>query len=93
MALTLKPIITEKTVRLAESQNAYTFEVPVRFNKISAAKELKKVFNVDAVKVNALVRPGKKVSFGRKRVQGQRSAKKVMVFTLAAGQKIEMFAQ
>ena len=48
-----RPIITEKSVKLAET-NKYTFEVDKTANKIEIAKAIETIFNVKVVGVNTI---------------------------------------
>lgn len=89
--LIVKPVITEKTLRMAEVDNTYAFEVNVKANKTAAAQEIEKAFSVNVESVRTLVRPGKVVFFGRR--PGIRSDKKIMYFTLKSGEKIDLFTR
>ena len=88
-AIIIRPIITEHSYDLME-RNCYTFEVAKDANKIEIAKAIEKIFGVKVVKVHTL-----NVKAKPKRVRYQlgytRTWKKAMV-TLAAGDKIELFA-
>ncbi len=86
------PIITEKTVNLAQNFNRYTFEVTKAANKVSAAKELEQIFGVKVVSVSTKNRLGKIKRFGKTRRQETRlTDRKIMVFRLQEGNKIEAF--
>lgn len=92
MAQVQKPIITEKTVALAQNLNKYTFQVSLDANKTAAAKEIEQMFNVTVESVSSNTRLGKEYGYGKYRQQrAYKPAKKVMVFTLKAGDKIEYF--
>jgi len=84
-----RPIITEKAVELANTQNQYTFEVDMRANKRMIAEAVEEVFDVDVVKVRTMIMPGKTRRWGR-RVSKTRSWKKAIV-TLAPGNTIEIY--
>lgn len=86
------PIITEKTVALAEQFNQYTFEVAVNANKLAAAAELAEAFKVKVVGVRVNNRLGKSYAHGKyRRVTALKSAKKIMVFQLKSGDSIDLF--
>lgn len=88
MKLTLKqPHITEKSVDLSK-YGKYVFIVPRGISKAEIAKELKKKFSVDAVKVNVISIPGKKKRYGRavKQMTGTRKA----IVTLKEGQSLDL---
>jgi len=52
-------IVTEKTVRLQEKNNQYTFKVALRANKIDIRRAVETMFNVRVVSVNVMRMPGK----------------------------------
>lgn len=85
-----RPIITEKSMLLVETQDTYTFSVDKRANKVQIARAIEELFNVKVVRVNKLTANRKK-----KRV-GQHSGFKPIVtkamVKLAKGDKIEIFA-
>ena len=90
----IKPVITEKTIALAENLNQYTFEVSPLANKTEAAKDLSKQFKVTVKAVKVLNRLGQTYRVGRDgRHFGKRQDRKVMVFKLKAGDTIDFFKQ
>ncbi|MFA5184358.1 MAG: 50S ribosomal protein L23 [Patescibacteria group bacterium] len=84
----LKPVITEKATRQVE-KNKYSFLVAASANKISVAKAVRALYGVKPLDVNILNRRGKKVARGR--IQGQRSATKIALVTLAKGETIKIY--
>lgn len=90
-ALILKPVVTEKSLKLAEEMNQYTFLVSPEANKLSVADKVAETWKVTVEKVKIINLPGKRVRFGRRRTQGQRSGKKKAVITLKPGDKIDLF--
>ena len=86
----LKPLVTEKTFAL-EATGVYVFEVNMEATKASVAKELKRLFNVDATDVNVSILPGKpkRVIGTRKMIKTEKRKKAVV--KLKEGQKIELF--
>ena len=84
MKVLIKPIISEKTVKLAEELNQYTFEVFRNVSKITVAEAIEKKFSVKVLKVRT-------VSFGKKRQTGKRSDVKKAVVTLKEGDSIDIF--
>lgn len=50
----LRPVTSEKAVRLMESQNTLTFIVDINARKQKIKKEVQDLFNVKVVKVNTL---------------------------------------
>lgn len=92
--LIIKPVITEKTIALAKNSNQYTFDVAAAANKAAAAKELAELFKVKVTGVKAHNRLGKMTSFGRgRRGETKKTDRKIMVFKLKDGDKIEAFTQ
>lgn len=91
----IKPLITEKTTRLAEdpSLNKYTFQVVRSANKIEIKKAVEEQFGVTVLAVNTLIRPGKnksRIVKGRM-TKGRTSAIKKAIVTVAEGDIIEDF--
>ncbi|MCC7289303.1 50S ribosomal protein L23 [bacterium] len=86
--LTLKPVVTEKSVHAASAQ-VYTFEVPTDANKIEIRRALKEHFKVDAIAIRTVVSKGKVKRF--KGVTGRRTDSKKAFVTLKKGQKIAIF--
>lgn len=56
----LKPINSEKAVRLIELNNTLVFEVDRRLNKNKIKEYIEKSFNVKVDNVNSLIRNNKK---------------------------------
>lgn len=85
----IEPIITEKSVILAEN-GKYTFKVDKKATKNEIKKAIKKLFNVDVIDVNIIKTKPKKVM--RHRVEGVKSGYKKAIVTLKKGQKIDIFS-
>ena len=84
----VKPLITEKTMKLMEQHNTMTFVVAKGTNKIQIRQAIKKLFNVDAVSINTVnVRPKKK-RVGK--YSGFVSGYKKAVVKIAEGQDIDL---
>lgn len=85
-------IITEKTVRLQEKHNQYTFKVALHANKIEIRHAVEAMFKVHVVSVNVMRMPGKERMIRRKgaapRPVAAREWKKAIV-TLAQGDSID----
>lgn len=84
-----RPIITEKAIDLADFENKYTFEVEFDANKPLIRDAVQQAFDVDVLKVNTMIVPGKPRRWGR--LMNYTSAWKKAVVTLAPGQSIELF--
>lgn len=59
----MKPIVTEKAVRMIESQNVITFEVELKKNKPEIKKQVEEFFNVKVEKVRIVVKGNKKIAY------------------------------
>ncbi len=85
-------IITEKTVKLQEKHNQYTFKVALEANKIDVRRAVETIFKVKVVSVNIMRMPGKKRMIRRRgsapRPLEPREWKKAIV-TLAEGESID----
>ena len=85
-------IVTEKTVRLQEKNNQYTFKVALQANKIDIRRAVETMFNVRVVSVNVMRMPGKARMIRRRgsapRPVEAREWKKAIV-TLAPGDSID----
>lgn len=84
----LKPIVTEKTARLSDS-NTMVFRVPRSASRIQVAQAIKELYGVRPVRVNILNVRGKNVHFGRTRGV-QQDVKKAMV-KLPEGTRLDIF--
>lgn len=85
----LRPVVSEKTYRLAES-GQYTFEVAATANKIEVRHAIEDQFHVRVLAVNTLWVRGKKRRLGRLPEGRTRSWKKAVV-KLAPGDTIQIF--
>jgi large subunit ribosomal protein L23 len=85
----IKPWLTEKTTRLREKQNKYTFIVDKTADKIQIAKAVKAMFDVNPIKVNVVNCHGKLKKVRYK--YGFTSSFKKCIVTLKKGEKIGIF--
>ena len=83
---------TEKTVRLQEKYNQYTFKVALNANKIDVRRAVETIFKVRVVSVTTMRMPGKQRMIRRRgsapRPVAAREWKKAIV-TLAPGESID----
>jgi large subunit ribosomal protein L23 len=89
-SIVLKPIVTEKSYG-ASNTNVYTFKVNMKATKYSIAKEMKRMYGVDAVDVNTSVTPGKKRRIVGTRMTVKTGRWKKAIIKIKEGQKIELF--
>ena len=61
----LKPITTEKAVKMLDLDNMLLFEVNRKFKKEEIKKEVEETFNVKVVKIRTLIRQNKKFAYVR----------------------------
>ncbi len=59
----IKPITTEKAIRLIEAENTLIFEVDRRDSKAKIKKQLEETFNVKVNSINTLIRLNKKIAY------------------------------
>ena len=85
----LRPLITEKTLRMAERENAYTFQVKLNANKIQIRTAIESLFPVKVVSVRTGTTVGKSRRLGR--VMGATSTWKKAVVRLRDGDPIEFY--
>jgi large subunit ribosomal protein L23 len=84
----LKPVISEKSYRLADD-GKYTFLVAPSANKTQIRQAVEEIFHVNVTGVNTINRPGKRrrTRFG----WGTRVNTKRAIVSLAAGERIDVF--
>ncbi|MBB5183533.1 50S ribosomal protein L23 [Catenisphaera adipataccumulans] len=85
----IRPIITERTMKIMADDNKYTFEVRKDTNKVEVAKAIESIFNVKVVKVN--ISNLKSVNIRRGRYMGKTKAVKKAIVKLAEGDSIALF--
>ena len=86
-----RPIITEKSTKLAEEEFQFVFEVDPRANKHEIREAVELIWpKVDVVKVRVLNMPAKRAKRWRKLIVRKKGWKKAIV-TLLPGQRLEMF--
>jgi large subunit ribosomal protein L23 len=85
-----RPIVTEKTVDVVDTQNKYVFEVDMRANKFLIKDAVQTAFDVTVEDVNISVMPVKTGRRGR-RVAVRKSKWKKAIVTLVPGDRIQLF--
>ncbi|OGD63824.1 50S ribosomal protein L23 [Candidatus Beckwithbacteria bacterium RBG_13_42_9] len=85
-----RPIITEKSMRLA-SQQRYTFEVLKEANKNQIAQAVEDHFNVNVLSVKVTKVPGKTKRFGKLRLKQLVGESKKAIVQTKPDQKIDLF--
>lgn len=89
----IKPVVTEKSTKLADKRNTYAFVVDRGANKIEIRNAVEAMFNVNVESVNTMVVPGKPKARTTKTaiVRGTKSAYKKAYVTLTPGETIDLF--
>jgi large subunit ribosomal protein L23 len=87
----IKPLITEKSTKLADKRDTYCFVVNKDANKLEIGTAVEKMFNVSVERVNTAVLPGKPKSRSSKTaiVRGTKPSYKKAFVTLTPGEKID----
>ena len=80
-----KPVLTEKTMKLMQEENKYTFDVALSSNK-TEIKQAVKVTSVNTINVRAKT---KRVG----RYVGKTARRKKAIVTLAEGNSINLFGE
>lgn len=82
------PLITEKATDLAQI-NKYVFAVPVNVNKNEISKTIANIYGVKPLRVNVILKRGKKVRYGRR--YGKTKDFKKAIVTLSPEDRIEVY--
>jgi large subunit ribosomal protein L23 len=85
----VRPLITEKTMKLQEADNKVTFEVARGSNKTQVKIAVEEIFNVKVEKVNIVNCRPKAKRVGK--YAGTTSAVRKAIVKLAEGHKINLF--
>lgn len=87
-----RPLVTEKTNQQVYGLNQYSFEVSKDATRSLVRDAVAKLFNVEVVRVNIIVTPGKtKRNLRNRRMGVKKPVTKKAIVTLAEGQKIPFF--
>lgn len=86
-----RPIITEKTLFLVSTTNAYTFEVQPQATKTQVVKAVEELFGVKVTGVSTVMRGRSMRRTGKRRTNTLVPRKKKAIVTLAKGQTIALF--
>lgn len=84
----IRPLMTEKSMRLKEAHNTVTFQVRPDANKVEIRAAVESVFNVKVSDVRTANFHGKLKRMGRH--QGRRADWKKAIVTLAPGHTIQL---
>lgn len=84
----VRPLMTEKSMRLKEERNAVSFQVVPDATKVEIRQAVEAIFHVKVSAVRTARVEGKLKRMGRH--EGRRPSWKKAVVTLAPGHKIEL---
>jgi len=84
----IRPVVSEKSYAGLE-RNTYTFLVDERANKTEIKEAIQKIWNVQVLSVNTLMRRGKVKK--RRYTKGKRPDQKRAIVKLSEGDTIEIF--
>ncbi|MBD3387236.1 50S ribosomal protein L23 [candidate division KSB1 bacterium] len=89
----IKPLLTEKALKLQEDENKYGFVVIQTANKIEIKRAVEKKFDVTVDNVRTINVHGKSKQMNTRRglTRGRRSGWKKAIVTLREGDKIDFF--
>ncbi|HRP33767.1 MAG TPA: 50S ribosomal protein L23 [Agriterribacter sp.] len=89
----VKPVISEKSNKLSEKRNTYTFKVGRKANKLEIKKAVEEFYGINVVEVNTVVVPAKSKSRFTKAgvISGSKPAYKKAYVTVAEGENIDLY--
>ena len=86
-----QPVITEKSMLLANTANIYTFEVTKEASKPQITEAIEILFNVKVLSVHTVRRPKVVKATGKRRLKTVGAITKKALVTLKKGQTIDLF--
>lgn len=89
--IVIKPVITEKSVRLANTNNTYTFVVQTTANKSQISDAVEQLYSVNVVRIRTVVNQKETKRTGRRRTTVTTGKTKKALVTLKEGQSIDLF--
>ncbi len=89
-SILIAPVVTEKSMRLIDEQNTYTFRVHPDANKVEIRRAIEVLFGVRVLKVCTMSVGGKTRRYGWRYPQGRTSGWKKALVTLAPGDRIDV---
>lgn len=94
MEILVKPIVTEKLTKQADTLDRYGFVVDKRANKLQIKKAIEEMYSVTITEINTMIRGGKsKRRITKTGIQnGKSNSVKRAIVTLAKGEKIDFYS-
>ncbi len=92
-SILIKPIITEKSERLTDKLNQYSFVVNKKANKVEIKKAIEKMYNVEVESVNTIIVPAKSKSRNTRSgvLKGRKASYKKAIVKVADGEDLDFF--
>jgi large subunit ribosomal protein L23 len=89
----IKPVVSEKSEGLSDTQQQYTFIVEKTANKIQVRKAVEARYGVTVDGVNTMTMPGKTKNRSTKSglIRGRVAAYKKAIVTLADGEELDLY--
>lgn len=84
-----KPVLTEKTLLLQQTENKYTFDVELTASKPEIKDAVEKMFNVKVERVNVMNVAAKTKRLGK--YVGKTNKRRKAIVTLKEGYSIDLF--
>lgn len=86
-----KPIITERSLDLANQENTFSFDVSVEATKNQIKYQVELLYSVDVVRVRTITKQSTEKRTGKRRlIRSTKKSKKALI-TLKEGQTISLF--
>lgn len=86
-----KPVLTEKSLKMQQTENKYTFDVDLSANKIDVKKAVELMFDVKVESVNMMNVKAKTKRMGR--YVGKTNKRKKAIVKLKEGYEINLFGE
>lgn len=86
-----RPVLTEKTILLQQTENKYTFDVELTATKPEIKDAVEKMFNVKVERVNVMNVRAKTKRLGK--YVGKTNRRRKAIVTLKEGYSIELFGE
>ncbi|MDQ3008506.1 MAG: 50S ribosomal protein L23 [bacterium] len=87
----VRPVITEKSMQLAQTRNSFTFEVSRNSSKEQVKQAVEELYKVNVTSVNTIMGHNELKPTGKKRLKSMNARVKKAIVTLKAGQNIALF--
>ncbi len=86
-----RPVLTEKTILLQQTENKYTFDVELTATKPEIKDAVEKMFNVKVERVNVMNVAAKTKRLGK--YVGKTNRRRKAIVTLKEGYSIDLFGE